>query len=157
MDHVEGEWLLKGCYDNGLGSFTCQHCPKTGIRFEHELQHKSTGELIRVGCVCAERLTGDFRGPKANEVALKGRLRKLRVFIEHWRLSAKGNPFRKWDGIAIVLHRSGERWAFSWNEGRGWQRDQRWLKSELEAKKAAFALLCDGSRMAQPLMSHVNT
>ena len=162
MAHVEGEWLLKGCYDNGSGSFTCQHCPKTGIRFEHEIQHKTlcarcrtphdcTVEaftcdwfepwLIRVGCVCAEKLTDDVRGPKANEMALKGRLRKLKAFIEHWRLSAKGNPFRKWDGIAIVLHRSGEKWAFSWDDGQRWQRDQRWFKSELETKQTAFDLL----------------
>lgn len=153
--HVEGEWILLGCYDNGAGDFTCRHCPKRGIRFEHEIRHKGTGEVIRVGCVCAERLTGDVTGPKLNEAALKARLRRLKVFIAHWRPSAKGNPFRKWDGVAIVLHCSGGRWAFSWNDGQEWHRDPHWFLTELDAKQAAFDF-CDGSRLAQPPMSHVN-
>lgn len=157
MAHIEGEWLLTGCFDNGSGSFTCQHCPKTGIRFEHEIKHKILGELLRVGCVCAERLTGDPQGPKLHEKALKGRLRRLKVFLAHWRVSAKGNPFRKWDGVAIVLHRSGEKWTFSWDAGEGWKRDPRWFSSELEAQQAAFDLLCDGSPLALSSMIHANT
>ena len=167
--HKLGDWLLIACYDNNTGEFTCQHCPKTGIRYEHELRHKELCECgltlnqhldavipaadcdfkawtIRVGCVCAEKLTGDSTTPREHEKALKSRMRQKKAFLSYWKTSQKGNLYRKWlwEGkeYVIVLDRVhfSNHWRYSWKltDAGEWHKSKEYYESDDQAKSASF-------------------
>ena len=43
---------------------TCQMCGNEKIRYVHVMEHPDLDENFDVGCVCAEKMSGDYEGPK---------------------------------------------------------------------------------------------
>jgi hypothetical protein len=131
--------------DNITADFTCENCRFPHVRYVHELKHKATGQLIRVGCVCAEHLTQDFATPRLRETALKNRAgRRLRWPTLNWKRSSKGNLFLKKQGRVIVIRRTSRgSWAASYKreEDMDWTSVEGWYDTPEEAKLAAFDAL----------------
>jgi hypothetical protein len=71
---------------------TCQMCGNEKIRYVHIMEHPDLDENFDVGCVCAEKMSGDYEGPKRREAKLRNRAaRRTRWLQRKWRVSAKGN------------------------------------------------------------------
>ena len=43
---------------------TCQMCGNEKIRYVHIMEHPDLDENFEVGCVCAEKMSDDYDGPK---------------------------------------------------------------------------------------------
>ena len=52
---------------------SCMMCGNEKIRFVHIVSHPEVDEDFRVGCVCAEKMTGDYINPERREKDLRNR------------------------------------------------------------------------------------
>lgn len=96
--------------DTAIGM--CEMCGRERIRFVHCMEHKDHAPLM-VGCVCAEKMSDDYEGPKQRETKLKNRAsRKARWLDRQWSISRKGNPFLKIDGLCITIFQQGNLWKY---------------------------------------------
>jgi hypothetical protein len=85
---------------------TCMMCGKEQIRFVHILSHNEVVEPFRVGCVCAEKMTGDYVNPKQRQRQLENRAkRKDNWKFKDWPQSQKGNDYYKFEGHHLVIFR----------------------------------------------------
>jgi hypothetical protein len=69
------------------------------------MEHPDVEEALDVGCVCAEKMSDDYDGPKRREARLRNRSsRRTRWLHRKWRVSAKGNNFLNVDGRNLVVY-----------------------------------------------------
>jgi len=52
---------------------TCQMCGNEKIRYVYIMEHPNLDEHFEVGCVCAEKMSDDYEGPKRREAKLRNR------------------------------------------------------------------------------------
>lgn len=84
---------------------TCQMCGNEKICYVHVMEHPDLDENFDVGCVCAEKMSDDYEGPKRREAKLRNRaVRRTRWLQRKWRVSAKGNSFLNVDGHNLGVH-----------------------------------------------------
>ena len=135
-DVMEG---MDGC-DESLYE-TCEMCGKEEIRYVHVLTHPEYEGQIRVGCVCAEKMTDDYVTPRKYEHQVKNRAARWRNFRKQtWYINHKGN---------LVLHYKGEYiTAIVRQSGISFIYDGCWISrykgrriEDMEALKAADSLL----------------
>ena len=71
-------------------------------------------ENFDVGCVCAEKMSGDYEGPKRRENRLRNRaVRRKKWLTRTWRTSSKGNPFLNIQGHNVGVHiNKFKRWGY---------------------------------------------
>lgn len=116
---------------------SCEMCGKEKIRYVHKMTHPSHRELD-VGCVCAEKMSGDYVNPKRCERKLKNRAsRKKKWLKRRWRTSAKGNSFINAEGRNLVVFPTKfdpDKWGF----GIDGKFSKKKFASEDEAKLAMF-------------------
>ena len=81
----------------------CQMCGQENLRYVHVMEHDEYEPRLRVGCVCAEKMEGDYTNPKQRESKLANRLgRRGRWLQRNWRdiaerkhVSQRGRPQRR--------------------------------------------------------------
>lgn len=119
---------------------TCEMCGHENIRYVHYMKHYDHPDTLGVGCVCAQKMTGDYVNPKAREKKLRSRAgRKARWLSRRWKISRKGNPYLRVDGVHIVIfpYKKGARkgkWGFKIDE----EFSQKGYDTIEEAKLASF-------------------
>lgn len=94
-------WSLAGVLDlqldegRAFGEYEqCEFCGQEQIRYVHTLAHDEYPDSIRVGCICAERLTEDYVNPKRREGELRNRAARREKWVKReWKASVKGNRF----------------------------------------------------------------
>lgn len=69
--HPEGEF-------NADDYATCEFCNHRPVRYVHVVEYVD-GEQLAVGCVCAERLSGDDETPRALQRQVMNRARRKKV------------------------------------------------------------------------------
>lgn len=83
---------------------TCEMCGNHPIRFVHLMQHDDYDGEMRVGCVCAEHMSDDYTHPRARETRLKNKAARRRNWLSlRWKMSKKGNPYLKKDGLILSI------------------------------------------------------
>ena len=81
-------------------------CGNEKIRFVHIVSHPEIKEDFRVGCICAEKMTGDYMNPKRREQELQNRARRRNNWAnKNWKISKNGNHYLKLDGKLLVIFR----------------------------------------------------
>jgi hypothetical protein len=112
---THGKWSQQGVPHRGwrcvgvddLGdpeAATCEMCESQSIRYAHMMEHDNYAEVLSVGCVCAEKMSGDYVNPKRREQALKSSAGRRRRWLDRaWRTSAQGNAFLNTDGFNITI------------------------------------------------------
>lgn len=145
-------WIFVDCIDvkedatddDEIEYETCEMCQNEKIRYVHLLRHPDYLEMIRVGCVCAEKLTNNYETPRNRENALRNRaMRKKNFMKQEWYPNANGNLILKYKGECITaIQRYGQfRCVY---QGR-WTNDYHGRKiTDLETlKMAAFEAFDD--------------
>jgi hypothetical protein len=83
---------------------TCEVCGQYPIRFVHTIEHPEYPGPLDVGCVCVEKLTGDYVSPKRHEARLRQRSRTRANWLKKpWNISANGNPWIKLHGYHAAV------------------------------------------------------
>ena len=104
-------WIFVDCIDvkedtednDEVEYETCEMCHNERIRYVHILRHPDYPEMIRVGCVCAEKLTNNYVAPRNIENALRNRASRRKYFLkQNWYTNAKGNLVLKYKGEYIT-------------------------------------------------------
>jgi hypothetical protein len=107
-------WTSDYVTDIEDATHTCEMCGKEQIRYVHALSHPDHHSLD-VGCICAERMTEDYFGPKDREATLKNRTaRRSKWLTRRWRVSAKGNEFINVNGrnLGVIPDSRGFGWRY---------------------------------------------
>lgn len=102
-------WLCVDCYDLHVDGeedcATCEMCGQERIRYVHVMRHDNFSEELKVGCVCAEKMTGDYVNPKSREKVLRNRSSRRNNWLRrNWRVSAKGNDFLNINGHNVTVY-----------------------------------------------------
>ena len=116
----------------------CQMCGNERIRYVHVMSHPEYPKPLNVGCVCAEKMSNDYLGPKKKEKVLRNKAsRRSRWLTRKWRLSAKGNDFLNVDGYNIVIYPN-KFMPGKWSFGIDGKFSRNNFESKDKAKIAAF-------------------
>lgn len=71
---------------------TCMMCNKERVRYVHIVSHPEVVGDFEVGCICAEKMTGDYLTPKRLEKKLKQRTAKRINWVKKfWKQTKNGN------------------------------------------------------------------
>ena len=95
------------------------------------MEHPNLDEHFEVGCVCAEKMSDDYEGPKRREARLRNRAaRRTRWLRRKWRVSAKGNSFLNLKGYNKIGDRFGPRTYSTVNEAKLALFDDFWVVTQ---------------------------
>jgi hypothetical protein len=102
-------WQFVNVIDTGTAEETCEMCGNERIRYVHSMTHSNWSGPLRVGCVCAEKMTDDYVNPRKRERVLRNaaakRLRDKKreraekeehrqaILAARWKDSVRGNPY----------------------------------------------------------------
>lgn len=87
-------WLHIDVEDLGEPNETCEMCEQQLIRYVHLMEHPEYPHILRVGCVCAENMSDDYKQPKSLERKAKNRNRYIRDWMEvKWLIDRSGQHF----------------------------------------------------------------
>ena len=142
---MSGKWNLAGVPHRGwsyidyedLGAplAVCEMCEKQEIRHVHVVSHPDYAETLRVGCDCAEKLTGDYVTPAERERAAQNWTARLRNFLKlTWNDGRYGSQSARWKGERLLIAPRGGGWIAKVNGEGG----RRVFPSATDAKKAIF-------------------
>lgn len=121
----------------------CEMCGNEKIRYVHVMEHPEYPETLHVGCVCAEKMSGDYDNPRKLENLLKNKANRRRNFN---RIEWKFNPSRKsyskkykGEYITIVESKYGNFGVFFANQ-KIWEYDGQKISSFEFAESVAFEI-----------------
>lgn len=116
----------------------CEMCGNEPIRFVHIMQHEAYEEQLEVGCICAEKMSDDYVGPRQRETALKNKAaRKAKWLSRKWRRSSRGNDFLNVEGFNLVVFPNKFK-PGKWGYGIDGDFSRKVFDSKEEAKLALF-------------------
>ena len=103
-------WSCVNVEDLEAPDAVCEMCETQEIRYVHYMEHPDYRNILGVGCVCAEYMEQDYKGPRRRESLLRNSAQRKRGWLSReWRTSQKGNSYIRTDGfnITIFLNRNG--------------------------------------------------
>lgn len=121
----------------------CQMCGRERIRYIHILEHRDFPEELRVGCVCASKLTDDYVNPQERERDLRNRSNRRQTFMRReWRYKEDtGNYTLRYKGEYITIMRSRfGGWGVIFKGESRWDYDGHKIRDLATAKNVAFNL-----------------
>lgn len=79
-------------------------CGQEKVRYIHIMSHPVYPDELRVGCICAGKISDDYVGAKNRDTKLKNKAaRKKNWLTRQWRTSASGNPYLNLDGYNMEV------------------------------------------------------
>ena len=86
----------------------CEMCGNERIRFVHLMQHPDYPLELRVGCVCAEKMSDDYVNPRKAEDVLRKRASRRKNFNnKEWRFNPEKQTYsKKYKGEYITIKKS---------------------------------------------------
>jgi len=139
------DWVCEGVEDLGAPDSICQMCESQPVRFVHYMSHKDYNQILECGCDCAGHMEGNSARADSRDKSMRNNAARRRNFpnLKGWKVSAKGNPYLRKDGMSITIFKKKLRWLFVINHPKF--RDgifsQRQYISEIQAKQAAFDMM----------------
>lgn len=93
---------------------TCSMCGQEKIRYVHYMEHSDYPDTLRVGCICAAKMEGNYLAAKDRERVARNRAsRRARWLSRKWRLSSKGNEYLNLNEGNIGVYRTKYgKWGF---------------------------------------------
>lgn len=95
----------------------CEMCGYERVRFIHIMSHPEYDNELRVGCVCAEKMSDDYVGPRDRERRLRNKANRRAKWLDRaWRTSYKGNHYLNIDqSNLVVFKRRDNTWGYGIN------------------------------------------
>ena len=119
----------------------CEMCGNEKIRFVHVMHHAEYPQDLHVGCICAEKMSGDYENPRKHEIALKNKYLRRKNFNRiEWRFNPQKSTYsKKYKGefITILKSKYGN-WGIFFANHRFWDYEGNKISSFEEAERIAF-------------------
>jgi len=107
------------------------------------MKHDNYDDALRVGCVCAEHMSGDYVNPGTREKRLKNKAARRRKWLSlKWKTSKKGNPYLKKDQMILTVFPNRYKLGF-WKYGIDSDFGHESYPSQETAKLALFEEYCE--------------
>jgi hypothetical protein len=87
-------------------------CESQEIRYVHYMRHPDYSDILEVGSECAELMDLDSREAQRRLREMKNRARRRAKWLDRWRVSARGNDWRKTGGYRITILPKASGWTF---------------------------------------------
>lgn len=120
----------------------CEMCGKEKIRYIHIVTHPEMPNELRVGCICASKMTDDYVNPEARERDLKNRINRKHSFMKReWRQHAgTGNYILRYKGwnITIMKSKYGPGWGVIFAGRMQWKYQGKKIMDFYTARIVAF-------------------
>lgn len=138
-------WTLQEVYDaRGEGQTeeeakyeTCMMCNNERIRYVHVVTHEKAEKEFKVGCICAEKMTGDYVNPKRHEKELKSRAgKRIQWLKKDWHINQNGNYYLIFEQHHLLIYRDKYTGKFKCKIGEVF--GQKSFNSLEQAKNAIF-------------------
>ena len=148
IPHKGWEWCdvidLKECAtDSEIEYEQCEMCDNERIRFVHIMKHPEYYRILRVGCVCAEKMSGNYENPQKKENELRNKAKRRYNFNRvQWNFNEKKKSFyKKYKGqiITIVQSKYGN-WGVFFEGNRIWEYEKQKILTFEFAEKVAFEI-----------------
>ncbi len=120
-------WIHDDVEDLGVAEGVCDMCDKTHIRYIHTVSHDEHDSL-RVGCICAEKMTKDYVNPKAREKAAKNMAAKRKLAerkaqerqqswlnLDGWTSKKNGNYTKSLNNNWVTIFKKERTWKYVFN------------------------------------------
>lgn len=110
-------WSLVAVDDLGRATHECDYCHTEHVRYVHRLTHPAHA-AIRVGCVCAGKLTADPLAAQARENEARNRSKRLQTWCEseEWAVEAdrqtRAGRHVHWDYTVMVYRTTAGTWRW---------------------------------------------
>jgi hypothetical protein len=110
-------WQLLTVDDLGHADHECEHCRNERVRYVHVLRGRD-GRLLRVGCVCAEKLTNDPATPRHLETAARNRAKRYASWAADaaWTIDetyhCRQGRRLHWEYTVVVAESPDKRWRW---------------------------------------------
>ncbi len=134
-----GEWAGTG---DEIEYEQCEMCGNERIRYVHIMKHRNYPKKLGVGCVCAEKMSGDYVNPRKEENAIKNRaLRRCNFLQMPWKYNPHKETYsKKYKGRYItIVHRNGK-WGIYFDKYRVWKIQEQKIEDFRVAEVLAFEL-----------------
>lgn len=119
----------------------CEMCGNEKVRFVHIMKHPEYPKELKVGCVCAEKMSDDYINPRKRENELKNKCSRRNSFNKvKWKKNFDKNTYskkHKGEYITIMQSRYGN-WGIFFADNRIWEYEGKKILSFEEAEKIAF-------------------
>ncbi|MBV8076423.1 MAG: hypothetical protein JO284_08500 [Planctomycetaceae bacterium] len=159
-------WLCVDLVDHEEPEFACEMCGNPEVRYEHVMAHPDVPGTIGAGCVCAGHMEEDDRAARERErVARNVAARRARLQARHaqalarwadpdaWRVSEKGNYWRKARGVRVTVFRD-PRTPAAWRAAIGDRFGTRTYTTAEAAMRGVFDRLFPLRRLEGDLAAH---
>lgn len=116
----------------------CEMCGKEKIRIVHIMKHP---EELKVGCVCAEKMSDDYINPREREKKIRNKWARRNNFNKvEWKENIDKKTYsKKYKGEYITIKQSiYGNWGIFFADNRIWKYDGKIILSFEEAEKIAF-------------------
>ena len=121
----------------------CEMCDNERIRYVHIMGHPDYSETLHVGCVCAEKMSGDYDTPRKRETALRNKAsRRTNFNKKEWSFNSSKNSYsKKYKGqyITILQSKYGN-WGIFFANQKIWDYGGKKILSFEQAKKISFEI-----------------
>lgn len=119
----------------------CEMCGFEEIRYVHIMVHPEYDGQLRVGCVCAEKMSEDYVNPRKREKTLKNKVARKKTFMKKpWSYKEeKGTYSKKYKGeyITMMKGRYGS-WGIFFAKQSIWNFNGKKILTFEEAENVAF-------------------
>ena len=119
----------------------CEMCGNEKIRYAHVMIHPDFQGEIHVGCICAEKMTGDYVNPRKCENELRNRTLRKRNFNKvQWNYNPTKRTYsKKYKGEYITIKQSiYGNWGVFFANHRIWEYAGQKMRSFDDAEDVAF-------------------
>lgn len=119
----------------------CEMCGNENVRFIHVMKHADVPYSLRVGCVCAEKMSDDYVNPRKYESALRNKAKRKAYFNS---IPWKYNPIKKTyskkykDTYITILYSKYGNYGIFFQGSKIWKHNGRNIKSFELAESVAF-------------------
>lgn len=104
-------WVCVEYYDTGPDQLeTCEMCESVEARYIHVMANDRWPETLACGCICASHMSGDFAAAEQREKSMRSDAGRRARFPKRagWKISSKGTPYIKVDGIHLMIAKKGD-------------------------------------------------
>ncbi|WP_339812641.1 hypothetical protein [uncultured Imperialibacter sp.] len=116
---------------------TCMMCNNDRIRYVHIVSHPEVKDNLQVGCVCAEKMTGDYVNPKRLEKKLRQRsARRINWIKKPWKQTGNGNLTLVFEEHRLLIFKDPKTKNYKCKIGEVW--GKKTFQSIEQAKHAVF-------------------
>ncbi len=143
-------WMLVGfedIKDNPSADYeTCEMCGNEKIRFVHILAHPEYDGVMRVGCICAEKMTDDYITHREHENYMRKRAERRKNFIkQQWYRNQNGNYVLNYKGDRITAIERNGTFGFVFHNKWIWTYKGQRIRDLDTLKLAAFEVFDEGN------------